>query len=44
MDLSAQDRLARKKHARADMEGGTCIDCHSGIAHEEPLEPDEGGG
>lgn len=41
MDLSAQDRSARKKHPRAQMQGKTCIDCHKGIAHEEPDEPDE---
>ena len=41
MDLSAQGRSARKKHPRAQMEGKTCIDCHKGIAHEEPDEPDE---
>ena len=43
MDLSAQDRMARKKHGRgADGESDkTCIDCHKGIAHTEPDEPDE---
>lgn len=47
MDLSQQERIARKKHARGaaadeDDEGGkTCIDCHKGIAHTEPDEPDE---
>jgi len=41
MDLSEQERIARKKHTRAPLEGKTCIDCHAGIAHEEPLEPDE---
>lgn len=41
MDLSEQDRLARKKHGRAAEKGQTCIDCHKGIAHEEPDEPDE---
>ncbi len=41
MDLSEQDRSARKRHARAEDEGKTCIDCHKGIAHEEPDEPDE---
>ncbi|MBU0501535.1 MAG: NapC/NirT family cytochrome c [Gammaproteobacteria bacterium] len=40
MDLSAQDRNARKKHPRARMEGKTCIDCHQGIAHIQPDEPD----
>lgn len=41
MDLSAQDRFARKKHERAVDKGETCIDCHTGIAHREPDEPDE---
>jgi cytochrome c-type protein NapC len=41
MDLSAQSRSARSKHARAVDKGETCIDCHKGIAHEEPMEPDE---
>ncbi|HIP71782.1 MAG TPA: cytochrome C [Anaerolineae bacterium] len=41
MDLSEQDRMARKKHARAPMKDKTCIDCHKGIAHIEPDEPEE---
>ncbi len=41
MDLSEQDRSARKRHAKAVDEGKTCIDCHKGVAHEEPDEPDE---
>ena len=41
MDLSEQDRSARKRHAKAEDEGKTCIDCHKGIAHEEPDEPDD---
>ncbi|MET0083773.1 MAG: NapC/NirT family cytochrome c [Sedimenticola sp.] len=41
MDLSEQDRSARKRHGKAMDEGKTCIDCHKGIAHEEPDEPDE---
>ena len=41
MDLSEQDRSARKRHSRAQDEGKTCIDCHKGIAHEEPDEPEE---
>lgn len=44
MDLSAQDRTARKKHPRALMEGETCIDCHKGIAHTQPDEPVQEGG
>lgn len=41
MDLENQDKMASKKHARAEEEGKACIDCHSGIAHTEPLEPEE---
>ncbi|HHJ15794.1 MAG TPA: cytochrome C [Gammaproteobacteria bacterium] len=41
MDLSAQDRMGRKKHTRAPLQGKTCIDCHAGIAHTEPDAPDE---
>lgn len=40
MDLSEQDRSARKRHSRAIDKGETCIDCHKGIAHEEPTEPE----
>ncbi len=41
MDLSEQDRSARKRHGKAQDQGKTCIDCHKGIAHEEPDEPEE---
>jgi len=41
MDLSTQSRIARKRHSKAVDEGLTCIDCHKGIAHMEPDEPDE---
>ncbi|MBE9526583.1 MAG: NapC/NirT family cytochrome c [Proteobacteria bacterium] len=41
MEFSTQDRSARKKHPRAQLKGQTCIDCHRGIAHEEPDEPDD---
>ena len=40
MDISAQSRMARKKHTRAPLQGKTCIDCHAGIAHTEPMEPE----
>ena len=36
-----QDKSASKKHQHAKEEGKTCIDCHKGIAHEEPDEPEE---
>ena len=43
MDLlsDAQDKRARRRHAAATDKGETCIDCHKGIAHEEPDEPEE---
>lgn len=41
MDLAEQDRSARKRHGSAVDDGKTCIDCHRGIAHIEPDEPDE---
>ena len=41
MEFSEQGRMARKKHPRAQLKDQTCIDCHKGIAHEEPEEPDE---
>lgn len=41
MDLSAQGRSARSKHSRAPMQGKTCIDCHKGIAHLQPDEPED---
>ena len=40
MDLAEQDRTARSKHGNALDDGQTCIDCHKGIAHELPDEPD----
>ncbi len=36
MDISLQPKRARDAHQRAETEGGTCIDCHKGIAHELP--------
>ncbi|PLY13322.1 MAG: cytochrome C [Sedimenticola sp.] len=41
MDLGEQSRMARKRHSRAVDDGETCIDCHKGIAHELPDEPDD---
>jgi cytochrome c-type protein NapC len=40
MNLSVQSRSARSRHSRAVDEGQTCIDCHKGIAHTEPEEPE----
>jgi cytochrome c-type protein NapC len=39
-----QKQTIYKKHMKAKAEGGTCIDCHKGIAHHLPKEykdPDE---
>jgi cytochrome c-type protein NapC len=41
MELSLQDRSARNKHGTAIDKDNTCIDCHKGIAHTEPDEPDD---
>ncbi|HCO78214.1 MAG: NapC/NirT family cytochrome c [Hydrogenophilus thermoluteolus] len=40
MDLTEQGRSARRKHEAAAMEGKTCIECHQGIAHSLPKEPE----
>jgi cytochrome c-type protein NapC len=40
MDLSEQDRFARKNHEKAVDRDQTCIDCHKGIAHQLPEEPE----
>ena len=44
MALDEQDPSARRRHLRAMQTGKTCIDCHTGIAHEEPDPPDEAEG
>ncbi len=41
MDLAAQDRSARGRHSNAPDKGETCIDCHKGVAHTMPEEPEE---
>ncbi len=42
MQLADQDRSAANKHERMMQTGAkTCIDCHSGLVHEEPDEPEE---
>jgi len=43
MDLKEQDRSARKKHKKIakGSSSKTCIDCHKGVAHEIPKEPEE---
>jgi cytochrome c-type protein NapC len=39
MDYEAQGRKTAKRHQRAEQDGKTCIACHKGIAHVEPLPP-----
>lgn len=38
MSLQKQRPAAQRKHASAQQEGKTCIDCHKGIAHLLPRE------
>ena len=40
MALTEQEKTSRKKHKKAKKRGQTCIECHKGVAHEEPTEPD----
>lgn len=37
--LEEQSRFAQREHADRGEE--TCIDCHTGVAHKEPIEPTE---
>lgn len=39
MSAELQSEKARNRHARAQKEGMTCIECHYGIAHKEPEGP-----
>jgi cytochrome c-type protein NapC len=39
MDPSLQSEGAKAKHALMKTQGKTCIDCHYGIAHNEPKGP-----
>ncbi len=36
MSIAYQKPRARKQHEKALQQGGTCIDCHKGIAHPSP--------
>jgi len=40
MALDAQARSARARHSNAPDKGETCIDCHQGIVHTLPDEPE----
>ena len=39
MDPDLQNDAAKENHAKAKAQGNTCIDCHFGIAHNEPDGP-----
>jgi cytochrome c-type protein NapC len=39
MDAAKQDEGVAERHAKARAAGTTCIDCHFGIAHNEPEGP-----
>lgn len=39
MNPELQSVRAQKRHAKAEEDGSTCIDCHFGIAHGEPEGP-----
>ncbi len=39
MSSELQSERARNRHAKAQKEGMTCIECHYGIAHKEPQGP-----
>jgi cytochrome c-type protein NapC len=39
MSKELQSQKAQARHAKADKENKTCIDCHFGIAHKEPDGP-----
>ncbi len=43
MDMTKQERRSKKRHAKAQTKGQTCIACHKGIAHELPAGWDEEG-
>jgi len=40
MDAEQQGSMAQRKHATAVEQGKTCIDCHQGVAHNLPEEPE----
>jgi cytochrome c-type protein NapC len=40
MDLTRQQSRAQIRHAEAEAQGKTCIDCHKGVAHTLPKRDD----
>lgn len=41
MAISKQSPMAQKMHVQVQQGKATCIDCHRGVAHKEPEEPEE---
>lgn len=41
MDFHKQSRRAKEKMEEAATDGKTCIECHKGIAHKKPANPDD---
>jgi nitrate/TMAO reductase-like tetraheme cytochrome c subunit len=41
MNTEVQSKMAQRSHARAAESGKTCIDCHQGVAHPLPEEPEQ---
>jgi cytochrome c-type protein NapC len=39
MSVDLQSAKAQVRHAKAKVDGKTCIECHFGIAHHEPEGP-----
>jgi cytochrome c-type protein NapC len=39
MSVELQSAAAQRRHAKGKAEGKTCIECHYGIAHNEPEGP-----
>ena len=42
MDTEKQVRPAKRRHAEAQQQGKTCIECHQGIAHKLPKDWEAG--
>ena len=41
MDSQKQSEVAVKQHKKVAAGKATCIDCHTGVAHKEPVEPQQ---
>lgn len=40
-ETSKQSAIAQKMHLQVQQGKATCVDCHRGVAHKEPEEPEE---